>query len=179
MEARRNVEIKAFVPDPPALHAAVQALTKRNQPDLELEQSDVFYSGTREGSLLKLRNENGAAGGSLIGYRRPHKTGPKLSKFHKVDVPDWKALHATLRIGLGRSLVVTKQRRVWIHEQTRIHLDRVTDLGDFVELEVMLRPGQSVADGQSIADVLMDQLGIDKEHLCDRAYKEMLEERNQ
>jgi adenylate cyclase class IV len=51
----------------------------------------------------------------------------------------------------------------------------VDGLGQFMELEVVLRDGQSEAEGQAIAEDLMDRLGIRKEDLIDGAYMDLLE----
>ena len=56
---------------------------------------------------------------------------------------------------LGVRGAVRKLRTVYIAGQTRIHLDDVEDLGQFVELEVVLESGQSNADGVKIAHDLI------------------------
>ena len=61
--------------------------------------------------------------------------------------------------------------------QTRVHLDNVLELGHFVELEVVLRPGQSDAEGQAIARELMAKLDIREEDLLDGAYIDLLEQK--
>lgn len=52
----------------------------------------------------------------------------------------------------------------------QIHLDQVENLGDFVELEVVLRPDQTEAEGEAIALDLMNRLGIRAEQLVQGAY---------
>ncbi|HEK85562.1 MAG TPA: CYTH domain-containing protein, partial [Candidatus Aminicenantes bacterium] len=59
---------------------------------------------------------------------------------------------------------------------TRLHLDQVEGLGDFLELEVVLHPGQTEAEGQAIAYELMEKLGLKQEDLIDRAYIDLLDE---
>ena len=75
---------------------------------------------------------------------------------------------------LGVRGVVRKERLLYIVGQTRVHLDNVSGLGSFVELEVVLKPGQSDAEGQMVARDLMAILGICEEDLLDRAYIDML-----
>lgn len=69
---------------------------------------------------------------------------------------------------------VVKTRVLYLVGQTRVHLDSVDGLGDFLELEVVLRPGQEVADGQAVAADLMERLGIRDVDLCSTAYADML-----
>jgi Adenylate cyclase, class 2 (thermophilic) len=75
----------------------------------------------------------------LIYYSRPNQDGPKLSSYSKVNFPDTvdvKALDEVLSKACGRIGVVKKIRHLYLFGQTRIHVDRVQLLGDFMELEV-------------------------------------------
>jgi hypothetical protein len=65
-------------------------------------------------------------------------------------------------------------RLLYLVGQTRVHLDSVVGLGDFLELEVVLRPDQSPAEGQIIAAGLMRRLGIHDSDLIATAYADML-----
>ena len=58
--------------------------------------------------------------------------------------------------------------------QTRMHLDQVDGLGDFLELEVVLNPEQSDADGKRIVADLLSDFGIEKEQLIGEAYVDLL-----
>ena len=78
-------------------------------------------------------------------------------------------------MALGVRGVVRKKRYLYLAGQTRIHLDDVEGLGQFMELEVVLRDGQSDADGQSIAEDLMAKLGVRTEDLLEGAYMDLLE----
>ena len=56
-----------------------------------------------------------------------------------------------------------------------MHLDDVDGLGQFMELEVVLNPHQSDAEGQAIAEDLMYKLGIEKGDLLEGAYMDLIE----
>ena len=58
--------------------------------------------------------------------------------------------------------------------RTRIHLDRVDALGDFLELEVVLSEDDDIADGQAEAQRLMEQLQVGPEALINCAYVDLL-----
>jgi len=78
---------------------------------------------------------------------------------------------------LGVRGVVVKTRHLYLAGQTRIHLDEVAGLGSYMELEVVLRPGQSDAEGQAVAEALMASLGIQPGDLLEGAYMDLLEKR--
>jgi adenylate cyclase class IV len=71
--------------------------------------------------------------------------------------------------------VVVKTRVLYLVDQTRVHLDSVVGLGDFLELEVVLRPDQSPAEGHAIAADLMRRLEIRDTDLLATAYADMLD----
>ena len=55
------------------------------------------------------------------------------------------------------------------------HIDRVEDLGNFLELEVVLEEGEPEADGVREAEELLAALAIPQSALVDRAYVDLLE----
>lgn len=58
--------------------------------------------------------------------------------------------------------------------RTRVHIDKVEKLGDFVELEVVLEDGENIADGVEEAYALMEKLGIKELDLVEGAYADLL-----
>ncbi|PVD34203.1 hypothetical protein C0Q70_05469 [Pomacea canaliculata] len=79
---------------------------------------------------------------------------------------------------LGRALglqgTVKKDRWLYIVGQTRVHVDQVHGLGDFMELEVMLKDGQTAKEGLLIAKDLMEKLGVQENDLLDCAYMDLI-----
>jgi adenylate cyclase class IV len=75
-------------------------------------------------------------------------------------VPHPMALREALSRANGQLGRVRKRRLLLMKGATRIHLDRVEGLGDFMELEVVLQPGQGDAEGSATAEALMLELGL-------------------
>jgi adenylate cyclase class IV len=69
---------------------------------------------------------------------------------------------------------VRKTRLLLLAGSTRIHLDRVEGLGDFLELEVVLRDDQTESDGRSFAQALLARLGVAPSQLIAGAYLDLL-----
>ncbi len=166
----RNVEIKARVADAADFARRARALADAGPETIP--QSDVFFAATR--GRLKLRRLSGRA--ELIWYERPDAAGPKTSRYSLVPVADPDALEAALTGALGVRGTVRKTRRLFMAGRTRIHLDAVEGLGDFMELEVVLREGEDVADGEAEARELMAALGIAGDDLVEAAYIDLLED---
>lgn len=165
-----NIEIKAHARDWPRLLRSAAELS--DTPVQVIKQEDTFFHVPT--GRLKLRIFSPAAG-ELIFYQRPDHVGPKQSQYVIAPTAAPATLKETLAAALGVRGVVRKCRLLYLAGQTRIHLDEVENLGRFVELEVVMEPGQSPAEGQRIATELMARLGIAKEDLIVRAYVDMLE----
>jgi predicted adenylyl cyclase CyaB len=123
---------------------------------------------------LKLR-QLGPQRGQLVYYERTDAAGPKRSDYLIAETPDPSALKAALTAALGVRGVVRKTRYLYMVGQTRIHLDEVEGLGQFMELEVVMRPGQDDAEGQAIAHELMNKLNVAETDLLEGAYMDLLE----
>ncbi|XP_064559200.1 uncharacterized protein LOC135442854 [Zonotrichia leucophrys gambelii] len=136
-----------------------------------LLQTDTFFRVPR-GRLKLRRTQDGR--GELIFYERPDSAGPKLSKFSITPTADPEGLQAVLSQSLGVLGTVRKERLLFLLGQTRLHLDRVQGLGDFLELEVVLRPEQSEEDRQRVALELLQEFGIGEQDLISGAYLDLL-----
>ena len=152
-----NVEIKARAHDFDRQRSLASLLC--GQAGEKILQRDTFYNVPQ--GRLKLR-EFGDGSGELIYYLRPDDRQAKLSDYvlSKVAVPD--ALNAVLSKALTLAGEVCKERCLYLH--------RVEGLGEFIELEVVMRSGQPINEGQQIVADLMERLEIAEEDLIAEAY---------
>ena len=74
----------------------------------------------------------------LIFYRRPDQDGPKVSDFIVTPVVNAEEMNQILCLSAGSEGVVAKERFLFMIGQTRVHVDKVKGLGNFMELEVSL-----------------------------------------
>ena len=165
-----NIEIKARARDFASLRQRAEALS--DIPVQVIPQEDTFFHTPK--GRLKLR-QLAPQHGQLVFYERPDQDGPKRSNYHIYETSDPEGLKTALRLALGVRGVVRKRRFLYMVGQTRVHLDEVEGLGEFMELEVVLRPQQSDAEGQAIARDLMTRLGVQEQDLLEAAYMDLLE----
>ncbi|KAK0407028.1 hypothetical protein QR680_018958 [Steinernema hermaphroditum] len=172
----RNVEIKAKVVDLPVLMAHLKALEGKTEAPVILRQNDTFFKSFN--GRLKLRELLDAEGkcerAELIFYNRPDIDGPKISDFVRTQVGDVEGTKAALTAALTVVGQVKKTRTLVMYGQTRIHIDEVEGLGNYMELEVCLRDDQSLEDGEKIATEIMTLLAISAEALVSGAYMDAL-----
>ncbi|TNN47318.1 hypothetical protein EYF80_042498 [Liparis tanakae] len=168
-EMPSNVEIKAKVSDM-ALFAKKAAELSQSEGSI-IRQHDTFFNCSR--GRLKLRDFMNESG-QLIFYERPDTDGPKLSRYSISPTSDPQSLRTVLSDALGVKGEVRKERRLFLIGQTRVHLDTVEGLGDYMELEVVMRPDQTLEDGQRVAEQLMEALSVSEESLVTGAYVDLL-----
>jgi predicted adenylyl cyclase CyaB len=165
----RNIEIKARIESVEAMAARVAALADRGP--IEIDQDDTFFACAQ--GRLKLRAFS-ATQGELIFYQRPNQAGPKESRFIVSPTSSPDSLREALVLAYGSAGRVRKHRTLYLVGRTRVHLDRVEDLGDFLELEVVLAEEESPDAGVKEARALMTALGLADGQLVDGAYVDLL-----
>ncbi len=164
-----NIEIKARVRDWDRTRRAAEALADR--PLEIIDQYDTFFAC--QTGRLKLR-EFSPTRGELIAYEREDVAGTKASRYLISTTSEPAQLRDVLQRALGLAGVVKKRRYLYLHGPTRIHLDDVEGLGKFLELEVVLAPGDDEARGEAVARELMQQLGVEPGDLIAGAYVDLL-----
>ena len=165
----RNIEIKARIASVEAMAGRVAALADRGP--IEIPQDDTFFTCAH--GRLKLRAFC-ATDGQLIFYRRSDQRGPKESFFVISPTASPDSLREALSLAYGRVGRVRKHRTLYLVGRARVHLDRVEDLGDFLELEVVLSEGEGPDAGVDEAHRLMAALGIAPDQLVEGAYVDLL-----
>ena len=168
----RNVEIKARVADLAALAARAAAIA--DSGPVGIAQDDTFFHC--DNGRLKLRAFSDGTG-ELIFYRRPDQGGPKESFYVLSPTASPDTLREALTLAHGQVGRVVKQRTLFLAGRTRVHLDRVDGLGDFMELEVVLADGETLDAGVREAHELMARLGIAPESLVEGAYLDLQRQR--
>ena len=165
-----NIEIKAKVKDFDQLKKRVEQIS--DTPVKVIPQIDTFFHTPK--GRLKLRELSDH--GQLIYYERLDVSGPKQSNYFISRTAEPQSLTEVLTFALGVRGVVRKQRLLYLVGKTRIHLDQVEGLGDFLEFEVVLDDDDTPEEGEHIAAELMQTLGIEEADLIEGAYMDLLEE---
>lgn len=167
-----NIEIKA-----PLANRAVAEVTaarlSHSAPQI-IRQEDFFFRC--DGARLKLRVFS-PGHGELIRYARSDTAEARRSEYLIARTPDPETLLEILSATLGLTGVVKKTRSLYLIGPTRVHLDEVEDLGDFLELEVVLSAGQSEEEGKNIASALLAEFAIDRAQMIGEAYIDLLDRR--
>jgi adenylate cyclase class IV len=169
----QNVEIKARVTNFEEILPIVQALADRGPESIE--QDDTFFACAA--GRLKLR-VFGDGTGELIAYERANEPGPKCSDYAITLVGDPQTMRQTLTRALGMTGRVVKRRTLFQIGRTRVHLDRVHELGDYLEIEVVLAPNESTNSGITEARILLERLRIEPSQLVSLAYVDLIRSRS-
>ncbi len=167
----RNIEIKARIDSVDRVAAIAATLADRGP--IDIAQDDTFFRCNDSADRLKLRTFAHDRA-ELIFYRRANSAGPKESFYLITPCSTPDVLRESLTLAWGQAGRVRKQRRLFIVGRTRVHLDRVEGLGEFLELEVVLEEGESAEAGTAEAHALMARLGVGADQLVQGAYVDLL-----
>ncbi len=168
----KNIEIKAQIKNLTKLLTLAKKIS--DSGEIIINQKDIFYNAPK--GRLKLRIFSPQKG-ELIYYERNNMKGPKESNYFITTINNPSTLNDTLSLALGVKGVVQKQRRLFLIGQTRLHIDDVEKLGQYMELEVVLQEDQTNEEGEYIAKDLIKKLQISDKDLIDKAYIDLINEK--
>ncbi|MDE0503485.1 MAG: class IV adenylate cyclase, partial [Candidatus Poribacteria bacterium] len=166
--AHRNLELKAEYESIELVHANLKALEAKCSGNLC--QVDTYFNVPK--GRLKLREVKGY-GGTLVYYERPDSAGSRYSRYQLCDIENHTTFKQMMSDVLGVKVVVEKNRELWFYGNTRIHLDKVLNLGEFIELETVIRD-QSEAEALAEHNHVKDALHISAAILIPVSYCDLL-----
>ena len=135
-----------------------------------LHQRDTFFRVAN--GKLKMREENGSS--ILIFYYRDESGPLMLSNYEIVKVADPPRTLRILAAALGPLAVVEKVRTLMMRDNVRLHLDKVTRLGDYGEIEAVIPDGEAPEQSRVAVNEILAALGVARTDLLDVSYFEML-----
>lgn len=122
---------------------------------------------------LKLREEQPGRP-HLIQFQRADEPQQRESSYRIIEVDDGAVLSAALADVIGIRAVVTKHRRLFLWRDVRIHLDRVDQLGEFIELEAVAPPDSDFIHEHKLVAELRTRFDITDGRLAATGYAHQL-----
>ena len=164
----RNLEAKFRLANLTSSQAQAEALGFVYRATLD--QRDTFFRVSA--GKLKLREE--PSGAALIYYQRDPSGNLELSNYRIVPVADPASIRVLLEAALGVLAIVRKRRILMIRNNIRLHLDDVHGLGQFGEIEAVLRDSETAALYQSEVTRILETLGVPPSELITASYFELM-----
>lgn len=135
-----------------------------------VKQNDTYFNVPK--GRLKLREINGSEA-YLVYYERLNSAASCYSTYQLWNVTNQAGFMEILTTVLGVKVIVEKQRELWVFGDTRIHLDRVMKLGEFVELETVIR-NQTELEAWMEHQSVKEAIGIMERDLIAESYSDLL-----
>lgn len=135
-------------------------------------QIDTYFKVSK--GRLKLRE--GSIENTLIFYDRVESQGIKSSqvKFLKLEQTQVAALKQILITVHPILVVVDKQRKIFFIDNVKFHIDRVENLGSFVEIEAIGTKQQNFDELQKQCEYFQSYLGISNQECIASSYSDLI-----
>lgn len=160
----QNLELKIKIDSVEEVTAILKNLIAEDKG--LLYQKDIYYKFNK--GLLKLRCVNGRY--ELIKYLRNETAERRWSNYEllKLEGADVEKYLSEL---FEIEVIVEKERHLYLYKNTRIHLDHVKDLGNYLELETIVVEGED--DAEERFDEIVGFLKLGKENEIRASYRDL------
>ncbi|MEM7455401.1 MAG: class IV adenylate cyclase [Planctomycetota bacterium] len=164
-----NIEIKAMCSDPDTVRDKLMELGA-DYVGCD-HQIDTYFS-VPDGRL-KLREGN--IENNLIFYRRPDQSAARQSDFYLHAVEQSDSLKQLLEQAFEPLIVVDKKRHIFFLGNVKFHIDEVSSLGSFVEIEASnLNYESTVEELRKQCDHFVEQLCIHDSQMIASSYSDLM-----
>mgnify|MGYP000430345190 CR=1 FL=1 len=142
------------------------------------KQEDIYFTSPfkdfkKSDEALRLRKSNEVY---YLSYKGPKlDSKAKIREEVQVEV-DPRIVIILENLGFSQGPKVEKVRKIYSLDDVKICLDRVKNLGDFIEIETIQRYKETDEIKKELFDIL-EKLGIDKSNATIKSYLELLEEK--
>jgi len=110
----------------------------------------------------------------LLACRARREGGSRLTETDAAPVEATDEVRRVLEAVLVPIAVVRKTRETFAEQNVRVHLDRLESGGTFVEIEVVLGPGESFESARNDARRWIERLGLQEGRAVAESYAELL-----
>jgi predicted adenylyl cyclase CyaB len=120
--------------------------------------------------VIKLREQNGEF--SLIKYYREEENTDRWSNYAILEISG-ENVDEYLKDILDVEVTVEKRRDLYLYKNTRIHLDNVKNLGEYIELETV-SDDLSESEAKEEFEYVLNALNLNKQKEIRKSYKDLL-----
>ena len=166
---RANIELKARCPDRELAIKTCERLGARFVHS-ERQRDTYFSTGAYR---MKLR-ESSLGKHWMIWYSRPNDVEARKSSYRLLPVADPTEKRKLFGTSMGVKAEVEKARHLYLLGPTRIHIDYVEGLGDFIEFEYVVSENAPEENGHGAIDELREEFGINDEDLIAGSYSDLV-----
>jgi predicted adenylyl cyclase CyaB len=164
------IEIKARCSDPSKVRKILLKQPEIQFIGLDLQRDTYFKIPS---GRLKLREGN--IENNLIYYDRENQKDAKKSDVILHKPTDASSLKAVLEAALPTLTVVEKKREIYFIHHIKFHIDTLTELGTFLEIEVIdATDSMDIAKMKEQCAFYMDLLEVQKDDLFENSYSDMI-----
>jgi predicted adenylyl cyclase CyaB len=112
----------------------------------------------------------------LIYYDRENKKDAKKSDVTLYKPTEVASLKAVLLAALPTLIVVEKKREIYFIDHIKFHIDTLSALGSFIEIEVIdATDAMDITKMKEQCQWYMELLDVQKEDLMENSYSDMLQ----
>ena len=165
----KNIELKVKIDK---LDSLSNIIKSQSSFQGTLFQKDTYYLLGK--NRLKTREEGDEF--EIIYYQREDKESSTDSKYflYQINKIFFFFVKLFLNLFFGKKKVVEKRRDLYLYKNTRIHIDKVKKLGDFLELETVVNDKEKYDEYKKEHSEVIKKFNLNKFEKVAHSYSDLI-----